>query len=65
MEEQLENKVTTVVNVLHAKKEEIYPAYLSKHNLNREEQVIFSNDSKQKCHYLVVQKPSALLSGIT
>ena len=54
-----------MVNVLHAKKEEIYPAYRSKHNLNREEQVIFSNDSKQKCHYLVVQKPSALLSGIT
>ena len=37
-----------MVNVLHAKKEEIYPAYLSKHNLNLEKQVIFSNDSKQK-----------------
>ena len=30
------------LNVLYAKKEKIYPAYLSKHNSNREKQVIVS-----------------------
>ena len=34
------NKVTTALNVLYAKKEKIYPDYRSKHNLNREKQVI-------------------------
>ena len=34
------NKVTTALNVLYAKKEKIYAHYRSKHNLNREKQVI-------------------------
>ena len=34
------NNVTITINVLHAKKEKIYFAYVSKHNLNREKQVI-------------------------
>ena len=34
------NNVTIVLNVLYVKKEKIYPAYASKHNLNREKQVI-------------------------
>ena len=34
------NNVTIVLNVLHAKKEKIYPAYVSKQNSNREKQVI-------------------------
>ena len=34
------NNVTITINVLYAKKEKIYFAYVSKHNLNREKQVI-------------------------
>ena len=34
------NNVTIALNVLYAKQEKIYPAYVSKHNLNREKQVI-------------------------
>ena len=38
---KLEKKnVTIALNVLYAKKEKIYPAYVSKHNSNREKQVI-------------------------
>ena len=33
--------MTIALNVLCAKKEKIYPAYVSKHNSNREKQVIF------------------------
>ena len=34
------NNLTIALNVLYAKKEKIYPAYVSKHNSNREKQVI-------------------------
>ena len=34
------NKVKNTLNVLYTKKEKIYPAYVSKHNSNREKQVI-------------------------
>ena len=34
------NNVTITLNVLYVKKEKIYPAYVSKNNLNREKQVI-------------------------
>ena len=55
-----------MVNVSYSKKEEIYSAYLSKHNLNREEQVTFLIIlNRKKCHYLALQKPSALLRTIT
>ena len=43
------NNVAIVLNVLYAKK--IHPAYVSKHNLNCEKQVIFlmvSNGEKRK-----------------
>ena len=33
------NKRTIALNVLHAKKEKVYPAYISKHNSSREKQV--------------------------
>ena len=32
--------LTIAINVLYAKKEKIYPAYVSKHNSNHEKQVI-------------------------
>ena len=37
----MKNNVTIAVNVLYAKKEKMFPAYVSKHNSNREKQVIF------------------------
>ena len=62
-----QNNVTIAVNVLYAKKEKIYSAYISKHNSIREKQVVplmISNRDKQ-WHYLAVRKLSALLRGIT
>ena len=59
---------------MYAKKEKIYPAYVSKNNSNREKRVILlmiPNGEKReaKCkgrwHYLAVKKLSALLRGIT
>ena len=34
------NNVTIALNIFYAKKEKIHPVYLSKHNSNREKQVI-------------------------
>ena len=51
------NNVIIALNVLYAKKEKIYPAYVSKHNSNYEKQVIhlmISNGGKQ-WHYLAVK----------
>ena len=35
------SNLTIALNVLYAKKEKVYLAYVSKHNSNREKQVIF------------------------
>ena len=62
-----ENNVIIALNISYAKKEKIYPAYLTKHNSNRKKQIIhlmISNGEKQ-WHYLAVKKLSTLLSGIT
>ena len=37
-----QNNVTIFINVLYVKKKKIYPAYVSKHNSNRQRQVIVS-----------------------
>ena len=51
---------------MYAKKESIYPAYVSKHNSNRVKQVIYLIISYgEGWHYLGVRKLSALLIGIT
>ena len=48
------------------KKKKIYPAYVSKHNSNREKQVIILMiPNEEGLHYLAVKKLSALLRGIT
>ena len=47
----MKNNVTIALNVLYAKKEKIYPAYVSKHSLNCEKHVILfmiSNGEKRK-----------------
>ena len=61
------NNATIALNVFCANKEKAYPAYVPKHNLNREKQAILlmtSNGEKQ-WHYLTVKKLSVLLRGIT
>ena len=52
------NNITISLNVLYAKKENIHPAYFSKHNSNRVKQVIL-------LMILNGEKLSALLRGIT
>ena len=50
------NKVTIALNILNVKKK-LYPAYVSKHNSNREEQVTFLMIPKgEGWHYLAVKK---------
>ena len=41
LEKNEKNNVTIALNVLYAKKEKIYPAYVSKHKSNCEKQVLF------------------------
>ena len=67
MEKIEKNNVIIALNILYVKKEKIYPAFVSKHNLNRSKQVtplIILN--VEGCHYLTVkEKLSALLRGLT
>ena len=51
---------------MYARKEKIYPAYISKHNSNPEKQVILLIiPNEKKGHYLAIKKLSALLIGVT
>ena len=53
------NNVTIALDVLYAKNEKIYSAYVSKHNSNRQKQVIFYMISNREgWHYLVAKKVS-------
>ena len=48
------------------KKKKIYPAYLLKHNSNREKQSnIFMISNGERWYYLAVKNLSVLLRGIT
>ena len=60
------NNRTIALDVLYAKKEEIYPACVLKHNSNREKQVfLLMIPNGEGWHYPTVKKLSALLRGIT
>ena len=60
------NSLTIALNVFYAKKENPYPAYISKHNSKHEKQVIpLLIANGEGWHYLAVIKLSALLKGIT
>ena len=61
------NNGTIALNVLYAKKGKIYSAYVSKHNSNREKQVILFmiSNGEGQWHYFAVKKLPALLRGIT
>ena len=51
------DNVTIALNILYAKQEKIYPAYVSKHNSNREKQVILLMIlNGGRWHYLAVKK---------
>ena len=51
---------------MQPKKEKAYPAYVSKHNPNREKQVIFSmTPNGEWWHYLAVKSQSTLLRETT
>ena len=66
MENFEKNNAAIAPNVLYAKKEKIYPAYVSKHNSNQEKQVILVMISnKEGWLYLAIKKLSVLLRGIT
>ena len=57
--------VVFALNVLHAKKEKIYPPYVSKHNSTREKQVILLMISNgEGWHYVAVKKLSQLFRRI-
>ena len=48
------------------RKKKKYPAYVTKHNSNREKQVILTMiPNREGWHYLAVKNLSALLRGIT
>ena len=51
------NNITTVLNVLYAKREKIYPAFASKHNSNREKQaiILMISNGEKISHYLAVK----------
>ena len=58
------NNLTVALNILYTKEKEIFPAFISNHNLIREKQIIFlmiPNVENSARHYLVVKKLSALL----
>ena len=60
------NNLTITLNVLYAKNEKIYPAYVSKQNSNHEKQVVLLMiPNGEWWHYLAVKNLSALLKGIT
>ena len=59
--------VTIALNVLYAKKEKIYSAYVSKQKSTREKQVIplMISYGEKLWHYLAVKELSALLRAVT
>ena len=65
LEKISEKNILIALNVLYAKKENIYPTYVSKQNSNREKQVILLMILNEKAwHYLAVKNLSALIRGI-
>ena len=66
METFEKNNVTITLNYLYAKKEKIYPAYVSEHSTNLEKQVILLMIPNGKgWHFFELKKLSALLRRIT
>ena len=50
------NNLTIALNVFYAKKEKVYPAYVSKHNSNRKEQAnILMIPNRERWHYIALK----------
>ena len=63
---ELNNEIALNILYVPHNTRKIHVAYKSKHNLNREKQVILLMISNgENCHYLVLKKLSGLLRGIT
>ena len=59
------NNITITLNVLYAKKEKIYPVYVSKYNPNcKKHAIILIIRNRKGWYYLSVKKLSALTRGI-
>ena len=66
LEKNWKNYLTICLNVLYAKKDKNYSAYVSKVKSKREEQVILLTiPNKKRLHYIPVKSLSTLLRGIT
>ena len=64
-EKSEKNNLTITLNILHAKKEKIYLAYVSTQNSNCEKQfILLKIPNTERWHYFPV-KPSVLLREIT
>ena len=60
------SNLTIALNVLYAKKANVYPTYVSKHNSNHGKQVTLLMIPNGKiCYYVAVKKLSVLLRRIT
>ena len=60
------NYLTIVLTVLYVKNEKIYPAYVSKHNLKHEKQIIrLIIWNGEGWHYIAKKKLPVLLRGVT
>ena len=57
------NNVTIALNVLYAKKEKLYPAYVSKPNSNREKQVILLMVPNKEKHQAKSKESKAKSEG--
>ena len=54
------------LNILYTKKEKIYPAYVSKHNSNREKRfILLMISNREKWHFPAVKKLFPLLRELT
>ena len=62
----MKNNPIIAFNVLYAKEEKLYPAYVSKHKSNREKEIILLMIFNGKgLHYITVKIFSSLLKGNT
>lgn len=60
------SNLTIVLNVSYVKEDETCEAYISKHNLKHEQQVVlFIISNQEGWHYLLITQLLGLLRGIT
>ena len=60
LEKSCLNNLTIALRLLYAKKEKIYPDYVSRFNSEREKQVVFFHHSKWRCMTLSCNEKSII-----